>query len=74
MAKVKKQKQKRYSARERAAYWFGVGTVAESDGMASRIYKHGDAKVVRSFNEGRQRETHNGVSNTLLKPRIKRRR
>ena len=71
---VKRKKTvKRYSAREKAAYWFGVGAVAQSEGNVDRIYKHGDAKTVRSYNEGRTREYHNAVSQYLIKSRTKRR-
>ena len=75
MAKVKKQKQKRYSARERAAFWFGAGVSSAQSNTTHYMHRCEDKKIVESYWNGRNRERVDMISSVLTeRPRNKRRK
>jgi hypothetical protein len=61
----KKVKKKRYSAREKAAFWFGAGVSAQKNQNTGWLLRNGSAKILDSYWIGHYRERVNGVSDFL---------
>jgi hypothetical protein len=58
----KSRKKSYFSARERQAYWVGVGISAQRHGDAEKLIESSNAKYRRSIQRGYNADNHNDVS------------